>query len=85
MPSWIELAAAAAVLLLVLLIVIVLSILTVRATSRRRARRQAGKYGIAETHDVFVADKTRITHRPVPLPDATKPPESPETPTEPAQ
>lgn len=85
MPSWIELAAAAAVLLLVLLIVIVLIILTLRATNRRRARRQAGKYGIAETHDIFVADKTRITHRPAPLPQATKASESPETPSEPAR
>ena len=79
MLSWIELAAAAAVLLLVLLIVIVLSILIVRATGRRRARRQAGKYGIAETHDIFVADKTHITHRTAPFSQATKPPESPET------
>jgi len=66
MPSCIELAAAAAVLLLILLIVLI--ILIVRATKRRRARRQAGMYGIAETHDVFVADKTRITHRPAPFP-----------------
>ncbi|HEY1390464.1 MAG TPA: hypothetical protein VGF38_18145 [Ktedonobacterales bacterium] len=80
MPSWIELAAAAAVLLLVLLIVLIL--LTLRATNRRRARRQAGKYGIAETHDIFVADKTRITHRPAPLPEAAK---APEPPSEPAQ
>ena len=82
MPSWIELAAAAAVLLLVLLIVIVLSILIVRATGRRRARRQAGKYGIAETHDIFVADKTRITHRPASFPQTTQPPESPEMPAQ---
>lgn len=80
MPSWIELAAAVAVVLLVLLIVLI--ILTLRATNRRRARRQAGKYGIAETHDIFVADKTRITHRPVPLPEATKPPGPPETPVQ---
>lgn len=80
MLSWIELAAAAVALLLVLLIVLI--ILTVRATSRRRARRQAGKYGIAETHDIFVADKTRITHRPAPFPQATKPPEPPETPAQ---
>lgn len=80
MPSWIELAAAAAVLLLVLLIVLI--ILTLRATNRRRARREAGKYGIAETHDIFVADKTRITHRPVPLPEATKALEPPETPAQ---
>ncbi|HEY7339712.1 MAG TPA: hypothetical protein VH591_02425 [Ktedonobacterales bacterium] len=81
MPSWIELAAAAAVLLLILLIVLI--ILTLRAANRRRARRQAGMFGIAETHDVFIADKTRITHRPAPLSDPT--PQTPESPHEPMQ
>jgi hypothetical protein len=84
MLSWIELAAAAAVLLLILLIVLI--ILTLRATNRRRARRQAGMFGIAETHDVFIADKTRITHRPAPLPEPTaKTPDSSAPPAEPAQ
>ena len=85
MLSWIELAAAAAVLLLILLIVLVI-ILTVRATTRRRARRKAPTFGIAETHDVFIADKTRITQRPAPLPEPTaKTPGSSEPPAEPAQ
>ena len=75
MPSWIELASAAAVLLLILLIVLI--VLSLRAANRRRARRQAGMYGIAETHDVFIADKTRITHRPAPLPGPT--PNTPDT------
>lgn len=84
MPSWIELAAAAAVLLLILLIVLVI-ILTVRATTRRRARRKAPTFGIAETHDVFIADKTRITHRPAPPPKPTlELPDMSEPPTEPA-
>ena len=83
MLSWIELAAAAAVLLLILLIVLI--ILTLRATNRRRARRQAGMFGIAETHDVFIADKTRITHRPAPPPKPTlELPDMSEPPTEPA-
>jgi len=84
MPSWIELAAAAAVLLLILLIVLI--ILTLRGVNRRHARRQAGMFGIAETHDVFIADKTRITHRPTPLPGPTaKTPATSEPPIESGQ
>lgn len=84
MPSWIELASAAAVLLLILLIVLI--ILSLRAANRRRARRQAGMYGIAETHDVFIADKTRISYRPAPVHEST--PDTPEPskpPVEPLQ
>jgi hypothetical protein len=78
MPSRIELASAAAVLLLILLML--LSILALRALSRRRARHKVSPFGIADTHDVFIADKTRNVPRPAPLPEAM--PTTHEPPTE---
>lgn len=63
LPQWIELASAAVFLLLV-----ILAAVTLRAATSGSARRdKSTPYAVAETADIFIADKTRITARPAPI------------------
>jgi hypothetical protein len=62
-PQWIEFVSAAVFLLLVALIAI-----TLRAVITARSRRaKSSPYAVAETSDIFIADKTRISARPAPI------------------
>jgi len=63
LPQWIEFASAAVFLLLV-----ILATITLRAATSGSARRdKSTPYAVAETADIFIADKTRITARPAPI------------------
>jgi TRAP-type C4-dicarboxylate transport system permease small subunit len=63
LPQWVELASA-----VVFLLIVILTVITLRAAISRRARRdKSAPYAVAETADIFVADKTRITARPAPI------------------
>ena len=62
-PQWIEFVSAAVFLLLV-----ALTALTLRAAIANRARRaKSNPYAVADTADIFIADKTRISARPAPI------------------
>ena len=62
-PLWVEIASAAAFLALVILTATLL-----RAALSGRARRaKSASYAVAETADIFLADKSRITARPAPI------------------
>ncbi len=63
LPQWIEYASAA-----VFLLIVILTVMSLRAAISRRARRDRSvPYAVAETADIFIADKTRITARPAPI------------------
>ena len=63
LPLWVELASAA-----IFLLIVILTAMTLRAALSRRARRdKSAPYAVAETADIFIADKTRITARPAPI------------------
>ena len=62
-PQWIEFTSASVFLLLV-----ALTALTLRAAIANRARRaKSNPYAVADTADIFIADKTRISARPAPI------------------
>lgn len=62
LPQWVEYASA-----VVFLLIVILTATTLRAAISRRARRdRSAPYAVAETADIFIADKTRITARPAP-------------------
>ena len=63
MPVWVELVSVVVFLLLIILVAVIL-----RAAISQRARRdKSAPYAVAETADIFIADKTRITARPAPV------------------
>ena len=63
MPVWVELVSVVVFLLLIILVAV-----TLRAAISQRARRdKSAPYAVAETADIFIADKTRITARPAPV------------------
>lgn len=63
LPQWVEYASA-----VVFLLIVILTVMTLRAVISRSAHRdRSAPYAVAETADIFIADKTRITARPAPI------------------